>query len=57
MGKALLTVRSSTVKDRTECFIDDCFPCRKEERCKLEHVMKWLLLFVHIFTIKKLSKK
>jgi putative transposase len=32
------------VKDRTESF-DDYFPCRKN-KCRLEHVMHWLNLFV-----------
>ena len=32
------------VKVRTECF-DDYFPCRKN-KCRLEHVMHWLNLFI-----------
>ena len=32
------------IKDRTESF-DDYFPCRKN-KCRLEHVMHWLNLFV-----------
>ena len=32
------------IKDRTEHF-DDYFPCRKS-KCKLQHVQKWLNLFV-----------
>jgi putative transposase len=33
------------VKDRTESFDDDYFPCRKKN-CKLKHVQNWLNLFV-----------
>ena len=32
------------IKDRTESF-DDYFPCRKN-KCRLEHVMHWLNLFI-----------
>ena len=32
------------IKDRTECF-DDYFPCTRIN-CKLEHIVKWLILFV-----------
>src|SRR5690348_1573716 len=32
------------IKDRTECF-DDYFPLRKN-KCRLEHVMHWLNLFI-----------
>jgi len=33
------------IKDRTEC-INDYFPCRKDNDCKLKHVINWLSLFV-----------
>ncbi len=33
------------IKDRTECFDNDYFPCRKK-KCKLEHVRQWLIIFV-----------
>jgi len=33
------------IKDRTECFDDYYFPCRKKN-CKLLHVWNWLNLFV-----------
>jgi putative transposase len=33
------------IKDRTECFDDDYFPCRKKN-CKLLHVWNWLKLFI-----------
>jgi putative transposase len=32
------------IKDRTKSF-DDYFPCRKN-KCKLQHIQKWLNLFV-----------
>jgi putative transposase len=33
------------IKDRTECF-DDYFPCRKKNRCELQHVKQWFNLFI-----------
>ena len=31
-------------KDRTECFDDYYFPCRKRDNCKLEHhVSNWMM--------------
>ena len=33
------------IKDRTDCF-DDYFPCRKNDNCKLQHIVNWLNLFV-----------
>ena len=33
------------VKDITESF-DDCFPCRKERSCKLEHIPNWFRMFI-----------
>lgn len=35
------------IKDRTECF-DDYFPCTRIN-CNLEHIMKWLSLFVDMY--------
>ncbi|MFZ0329538.1 MAG: DDE-type integrase/transposase/recombinase [Nitrososphaeraceae archaeon] len=43
------------IKDNTECF-DDYFPCKRNNDCKLKHVMNWLSLFVDI-TIEKLRKR
>jgi putative transposase len=43
--KSIIERTIQYVKDRTECF-DDYFPCRSGRRCKLEHVMHWLNLFV-----------
>src|SRR6185437_11462333 len=31
------------IKDRTKCFVDDYFPCRKK-KCKLKHLINWLNL-------------
>jgi putative transposase len=32
-------------KDRTENF-DDYFPCRKKNKCKLNHIKQWFNLFI-----------
>ena len=42
--KSVIERAMEYVKDRTEDF-DDYFPCRKN-KCRLEHVMHWLNLFV-----------
>jgi putative transposase len=42
--KSLIDRTMQYIKDRTESF-DDYFPCRLK-KCKLEHVKKWLDLFV-----------
>ena len=42
------------VKDRTEGF-DDYFPCRRDNDCKLKHVMNWLNLFVVYSHDKEMS--
>jgi putative transposase len=44
LEKSIIERTIQYVKDRTECF-DDYFPCRKS-KCRLEHVMHWLNLFV-----------
>lgn len=43
------------IKDRTECF-DDYFPCRRDNDCKLKHVMNWLNLFVDMHNRKLIGK-
>ena len=43
------------VKDRTECF-DDYFPCRKN-KCRLEHVMHWMTLFIDMHNEMILQKR
>jgi putative transposase len=43
------------VKDRTEGF-DDYFPCRRDNDCKLKHVMNWLNLFVDMHNRKIIGK-
>jgi putative transposase len=53
-GKSIIERTIQYVKDRTECF-DDYFPCRKE-RCKLEHVKKWSLLFVLMYNNEAIEK-
>ena len=42
--KSIIERMIQFIKDRTEHF-DDYFPCRKS-KCKLQHVQKWLNLFV-----------
>jgi putative transposase len=55
-GKSTIERTIQYVKDRTECFDDYYFPCRKE-RCKLEHaIMKWLLLFVDMYNKEVIEK-
>ena len=41
------------IKDRTECF-DDYFPSTRIN-CKLEHIMKWLILFVDMHNTEILA--
>jgi hypothetical protein len=33
------------IKDRTECFIDDHFPCRSES-CNRQHITNWIKMFI-----------
>ncbi len=33
-------------KDRTERF-DDYFPCRKKNKCRLNHIKQWLNVFIN----------
>jgi putative transposase len=42
--KSIIERTVQYIKDRTEGF-DDYFPCRKS-KCKLQHIQKWLNLFV-----------
>ncbi|MGA9842213.1 MAG: hypothetical protein WBQ25_07850 [Nitrososphaeraceae archaeon] len=42
--KSIIERTIQYIKDRTECF-DDYFPCRKN-KCKLQHIQRWLNLFV-----------
>ena len=34
------------IKDRTECFIDDHFPCRSESCNRQQHVTNWIKMFI-----------
>jgi len=34
------------IKDRTKDCFDDYFPCNRKNKCKLQHIQKWLNLFV-----------
>ena len=53
--KSIIERTMQYVKDRTESFDDDYFPCRKR-KCKLKHVQNWLNLFVG-FHNKELQMK
>lgn len=47
--KGIIECMMEYVKDRTECFFDDYYPCAKQEEegeCNLSHVYKWIHLFV-----------
>ena len=47
LEKSLIERTMQYIKDRTtECFFDDYFPCRKKNKCKLNHVKQWLNLFI-----------
>lgn len=43
--KSIIERTIQYIKDRTECFDDDYFPCKKE-KCKLQHISNWFNLFV-----------
>ncbi len=42
--KSIIERTIQYIKDRTESF-DHCFPCSKN-KCRLEHVMRWMNLFI-----------
>jgi putative transposase len=50
--KSLIERTMQYIKDRTEGF-DDYFPCRMKN-CKLNHVRRWLNLFVNYHNEKKI---
>jgi hypothetical protein len=44
--KSIIIERTiQSIKDRTESFDDDYFPCTKS-KCKLQHIRNWFNLFV-----------
>jgi putative transposase len=43
--KSIIERTMQYVKDRTESF-DDYFPCKKKNKCKLNHVKQWHNLFI-----------
>ncbi len=45
LEKSLIERTIQYIKDRTESFDKDYFPCRLKS-CNLQHVMNWLSLFV-----------
>ncbi|MDR4489763.1 MAG: hypothetical protein R2685_02520 [Candidatus Nitrosocosmicus sp.] len=42
--KSLIERTIQYIKDRTESFDDDYFPCRKQN-CKLGHIKQWITVF------------
>jgi putative transposase len=53
--KSIIERTIQYVKDRTECF-DDYFPCRKN-KCRLEHVLRWMNLFIDVHNEMVLQRK
>ncbi|HXS60914.1 MAG TPA: hypothetical protein VN703_08910, partial [Candidatus Sulfopaludibacter sp.] len=53
--KSIIERTMQYIKDRTETF-DDYFPCRKKNKCKLNHVKQWLNLFIDQHNKEILSK-
>jgi putative transposase len=43
--KSIIERTMQYIEDRTENF-DDYFPCKKKNKCKLNHVKQWLNLFI-----------
>jgi putative transposase len=43
--KSIIERTMQYIKDRTENF-DDYFPCRKKNKCKLNHIKQWFNLFI-----------
>ena len=54
--KSIIERTIQYIKDRTECFDDYYFPCRKSNNCKLEHIVHWLNLFVDMHNEMILEK-
>jgi hypothetical protein len=56
MRKALGIERTiQYIKDRTERSFDDYFPCRKD-KCRLQHIVNWLNLFVDMHNKEIIEK-
>ena len=53
--KSIIERTIQYIKDRTESF-DDYFPCRKNN-CKLEHVKRWLNLFIDVHNEMVIEKR
>jgi len=43
------------IKDRTKDCFDDYFPCNRKNKCKLQHIQKWLNLFVDHYNKEMIS--
>ena len=44
--KSIIERTIQFVKDRTESFDHDYFPCSRKEKCKLQHIRNWFNFFV-----------
>jgi putative transposase len=53
--KSIIERTIQYIKDRTESFDDDYFPCIKE-KCKLKHIMNWFNMFVNMHN-KEIEKR
>ena len=49
LEKSLIERVVQYFKDRTECFDDYYYPCRKYEDCNIDHVYNWIELFVLMY--------
>jgi putative transposase len=54
--KSIIERTIQYIKDRTECFDDYYFPC-KRSNCKLKHVMNWFVLFVYMYNREVIAKR
>jgi len=52
--KSIIERTMQFIKDRTECFDNDYFPCKKKN-CKLMHVQNWLNLFIDHYNKEVIS--
>jgi putative transposase len=44
--KSMIERTIQHIKDRTESFDHDYFPCSRKEKCKLQHIRNWFDFFV-----------
>jgi len=53
--KSIIERTMESVKDRTECFDDDYYPCLIKSDCNLSHVYQWIILFVYMYNRSDLT--